>query len=52
MSLLHEAAYGGDLELVNTLLEINAEDIDEIDSEGRNALYEAAKEGHLEIVKA
>lgn len=47
---IQECAYGGSLEFVKILAGADPKSIDEIDDQGRLALYEAAKEGHLEIV--
>jgi len=46
---LHQAAADGDLQLVKTLL--NSHDVNILNKKGRPPLYEAAKRGHLQVVK-
>jgi ankyrin repeat protein len=47
---LHEAAYLGSTLIVDMLLQYGS-DINDVDNEGKNALYFACQEGHLGVVK-
>ena len=50
MCTLQECAYGGHLQFLNILIDAG-QNLNEVDENGRTALYEAAKEGNIDIVE-